>query len=84
MDKEAEQYYDNYFSLFRQQGWKQLMNDFSQNAGQINSVEATKDADDMQFRKGQLNVIGYLLNMESIMNTNYEQANEEPETEEDD
>lgn len=84
MEKEAEQYYDNYFSLFRQQGWKQLMNDFSQNAGQINSVEATKDADDMQFRKGQLNVIGYLLNMESIMNTNYEQANEEPETEEDD
>ena len=84
MEKETEQYYDNYFSLFRQQGWKQLMNDFSQNAGQINSVEATKDADDMQFRKGQLNVIGYLLNMESIMNTNYEQANEEPETEEDD
>ena len=60
------------------------MNDFSQNAGQINSVEATKDADELQFRKGQLNVIGYLLNMESIMNTNYEQANEEPETEEDD
>ena len=84
MDQETQQYYDNYFSLFRQQGWKQLMNDFSQNAGQINSVEATKDADDMQFRKGQLNVIGYLLNMESIMNTNYEQANEEPETEEDD
>lgn len=84
MEKEAEQYYDNYFSLFRQQGWKQLMNDFSQNAGQINSVEATKDADELQFRKGQLNVIGYLLNMESIMNTNYEQANEEPETEEDD
>jgi hypothetical protein len=84
VDKEAEQYYDNYFSLFRQQGWKQLMNDFSQNAGQINSVEATKDADELQFRKGQLNVIGYLLNMESIMNTNYEQANEEPETEEDD
>jgi|TARA_R100000479_G_scaffold68245_1_gene32438 hypothetical protein len=84
VDKEAEQYYDNYFSLFRQQGWKQLMNDFGQNAGQINSVEATKDADDMQFRKGQLNVIGYLLNMESIMNTNYEQASEEPETEEDD
>lgn len=84
MEKETEQYYDNYFSLFRQQGWKQLMNDFAQNAGQINSVEATKDADDLQFRKGQLNVIGYLLNMESIMNTNYEQAKEEPETEEDD
>ncbi len=84
MDKEAEQYYDNYFSLFRQQGWKQLVNDFGSNAMQINSVEATKDADDLQFRKGQLNIIGYLLNMETIMNTNYEQAQEETEAVEDD
>ena len=84
MDKEAEQYYDNYFSLFRRQGWKQLVNDFGSNAMQINSVEATKDADDLQFRKGQLNIIGYLLNMETIMNTNYEQAQEETEAVEDD
>lgn len=82
MDKKIEEYYDNYFSLFRQQGWKQLINDFGDNAVQINSVEATKDADDMQFRKGQLNILGYLLNMEDIMNTNYEQALKE--TEEDD
>lgn len=82
MDKKTEEYYDNYFSLFRQQGWKQLINDFGNNAVQINSVEATKDADDMQFRKGQLNILGYLLNMEDIMNTNYEQALKE--TEEDD
>lgn len=82
MDKKTEEYYDNYFSLFRQQGWKQLVNDFGNNAVQINSVEATKDADDMQFRKGQLNILGYLLNMEDIMNTNYEQALKE--TEEDD
>tara|TARA_R100000388_G_C7211746_1_gene144013 strand:+ start:510 stop:758 length:249 start_codon:yes stop_codon:yes gene_type:complete len=82
VDKKTEEYYDNYFSLFRQQGWKQLINDFGNNAVQINSVEATKDADDMQFRKGQLNILGYLLNMEDIMNTNYEQALKE--TEEDD
>lgn len=79
MDKETEQYYDNYFSLFRQQGWKQLMDDFAKNAGQINSVEATKDADDMLFRKGQLNVLAHLLNMETIVNTNYEEASKPPE-----
>ena len=83
MNKETEEYYDNYFSLFRHQGWKQLVNDFSNNAIQINSVEATKDADDMQFRKGQLNILGYLLNMENIMNTNYEQAQQETEIKDD-
>ena len=55
------------------------MQDFGNNAVQINSVEATKDADDMFFRKGQLNVLAHLLNMETIVNTNYEEASKPPE-----
>ena len=82
MDKETQEYYDNYFSLFLTDGWKQLIQDFGNNAVQINSVEATKDPNDMYFRKGQLNVLAHLLNMETIVKTNYEQANE-PEEEDD-
>ena len=77
MDRETQEYYDNYFSLFSSAGWKQLMEEFSSNAFNINSVEATKDPDDMYFRKGQLNVLAHLINMESIVNTNYEGASEE-------
>jgi ABC-type xylose transport system substrate-binding protein len=77
MDRETQEYYDNYFSLFSSAGWKQLMEEFSSNAFNINSVEATKDPDDMFFRKGQLNVLAHLINMESIVNTNYEGASEE-------
>ena len=79
MDQETQQYYDNYFSLFMTDGWKQLMQDFSNNAMQINSIEATKDAYDMFFRKGQLNILAHLLNMETIVNTNYEEASKPPE-----
>lgn len=81
MDQETQQYYDNYFSLFATDGWKQLMTDFGNNAVQINSVEAAKDVDDMNFRKGQLNVLAHLLNMKTIVETNYEEASK---TEEDD
>ena len=77
MDRETQEYYDNYFSLFSSAGWKQLMEEFSSNAFNINSVEATKDPDDMFFRKGQLNVLAHLINMESIVDTNYEEASEE-------
>jgi len=84
MDQETQQYYDAYFSLFRQQGWKQLLNDFSGNVGQINSVEAAKDADDMFFRKGQLNILGYLINLENIMENNYQEASKDAETDDDD
>ena len=74
MDKETEEYYDNYFSLFRQKGWKQLLNDFGSSAQQINSLEATKDDNDLYFRKGQLNILAYLLNLEDVISNNHEQA----------
>lgn len=77
MDQDTQEYYDNYFSLFSTAGWKQLMEEFSSNAFNINSVEATKDPDDMYFRKGQLNVLAHLINMESIVNNNYDEASEE-------
>ena len=77
MDQDTQEYYDNYFSLFSTAGWKQLMEEFSSNAFNINSVEATKDPDDMFFRKGQLNVLAHLINMETIISTNYDEASEE-------
>jgi len=74
VDQETQQYYDAYFSLFITDGWKQLVQEFTDNAIQINSVEAAKDANDMYFRKGQLNVLAHLLNLETIVKTNYEEA----------
>jgi hypothetical protein len=43
LDQETEQYYNKYFDLFRTAGWKQLIEELTQNAVVINSVEATKD-----------------------------------------
>ncbi len=74
MDQETQTYYDNYFSLFITDGWKQLTSEFTNNANNINSIEATKDSNDMYFRKGQLNVLAHLINMETIVSTNYEEA----------
>ena len=74
MDQETQKYYDSYFSLFLTDGWKQLIQDFSDNALQINSLEAVKDVNDMHFRKGQLNVLAHLINMETIVSTNYEEV----------
>lgn len=53
--------------MFRTEGWKVLMEELKNNALQINSVEVTKDNDDLNFRKGQLNILAFLLNMESTV-----------------
>jgi len=53
--------------MFRTDGWKILMDELKNNALQINSVEVTKDIDDLNFRKGQLNILAFMLNMESTI-----------------
>ena len=73
LDQETEQYYNKYFDLFNNPGWKQLIEELKQNALVINSVEATKDENDLYVRKGQLNVLAYLINFESATNNNYEE-----------
>ena len=79
LDKETEEYYSKYFDLFRTEGWKQLIEELRQNAMMINSVENTKDQEDLNIRKGQLKVLAYLLNFESNMETSFEELEKEDE-----
>lgn len=65
MSDENEKYIDAMYELFRTKGWKLLMEDLSKNTVNINSVEATKDNDDLMFRKGQLNIIAFFTSLET-------------------
>ena len=79
MEPELEKYFNTYFELFSTEGWKQLTGEFGSNGNVINSVQATKDVDDMYFRKGQLNVIAHLVNFESSVEQAYSEAKESNE-----
>ena len=83
IDKELEIYYRNFKRMFASDGWKQLQEDLTNNAAMVNSVELTKDNDDLRFRKGQLAVIANLLNLEAQIDTAEQDALEaEQEAEE--
>ena len=82
IDKELEIYYRNFKRMFASDGWKQLQEDLTNNAAMVNSVELTKDNDDLRFRKGQLAVIATLLNLESQLDTAEQDAIESAEEEE--
>lgn len=77
LTKELEIYYERYFDLFRSDGWKQLIEELKQNVAAVNSVEATKDGNDLYFRKGQLNVLAHLINLESIILNAYEETQDD-------
>ncbi len=70
-----EKYYEDLRMMFTTDGWKSLLEELENNAKIINSVLSTKDDLDLQFRKGQLNIIGSLLNLEETVRNNEEAAN---------
>jgi len=79
MNKDLEVYFNNYFEMFRSEGWKQLLKDFQQNITNINSVEQTTDADNLHFRKGQLAILATVINLENQMDNAHKNALEEEE-----
>ena len=76
LTKEEEEYYNNYFDMFNSKGWKQLVEEFKVNLVNINSVQSTKDVDDMYFRKGQLNVLNSIVNLDDSIGAAYKDATE--------
>ena len=77
IDKDLEQYYNTYRDLFANEGFKLLVQDLANNANVINSVEATKDSNDMYFRKGQLSIIANIINLEAQIQAAEESIQEE-------
>ena len=78
-DNELELYFRNMNELFRTIGWLSLLEEMRLNIPLINSVEKTKDEADLNFRKGQLNIIGTLLNLEETTRIGQEASQETPE-----
>lgn len=63
LSKEDEEYCEAMFDMFRTDGFKLLEEEFEKNKTNINSVEFAKDNDDLFFRKGQLEVIAFVLSL---------------------
>ena len=71
------EYFNAMDDLFSSDGWKLLIGELEENARNINSVEATKDVDDLFFRKGQLNSLSFILNLESTMDHSRKESSNE-------
>jgi hypothetical protein len=74
MTPETEKYFRNLNDMFRSEGWKILTKDLEQSILGVNSIETTKDEQDLFFRKGQLVVMNNILNLENQVAHAQEQA----------
>ena len=76
MTPETEKYFRDLNDLFRSEGWKILLGDIQASADTVNSIEGTRDKQDLFFRKGQLAVMNNILNLETQVLAAQEQAEE--------
>ena len=67
IDRENELYYNNYFQLFRNEGWKKFIEEMKSNYAAIDDLSACKTERDMYFRQGQLNVLREIIHTETII-----------------
>ena len=78
MDKDTQQYFDKYFDMFASEGWKQFIEDMEGNRDLMSDLMTVKDANDLFYRKGQVDVLNRIVNFQdSIENAHKVVANEE-------
>jgi hypothetical protein len=79
VEKDAQQYFNDFMDLWPTPGWKQFIEEVESMKVLANSVEATADANDLFFRKGQLQVINSILNLEYIVEAAYKNGKDDAE-----
>lgn len=76
MTKEDEQYYDNFFTLFALEGWKQYVKDAEQSKeGFI--IENIDNEKTLFHTRGQLDVINNIINLETKIRYQFDQLKAE-------
>jgi hypothetical protein len=79
MTPELETYFDNYAVLFNSEGFKQLVNELSNNATQLADIQTVKDQEDLFFRKGQVAAFATVINLQATIEAARDQAEAELE-----
>jgi hypothetical protein len=77
MEKSLSQYYENAFSLFITQGWKDLVEDMKALQSEVIKIENIKDEKDLWFRKGQLDILDLIVNRKQMCEKVFEELQNE-------
>lgn len=77
MEQSLQKYYEEQFSLMSSVGWKDLMEDFTKLRDELLDIRNVKDAQQMHFRQGQVDILDLILNRRKACEEVYDQLKEE-------
>lgn len=78
MNPRLQAYYENRLSMMGDPAWNDLMEDVQQMADATNDITNIQDDKTLHFRRGELSIMRWLLNLREISETAYQQLQKEP------
>ena len=76
MNQELQKYYEDRFDLFSRPGWTDLIEDIDGMLEALNNVSTIADEKSLQFRKGEISILTWLITLKEISERAYEDLNE--------
>ena len=77
MDKKLQEYYEARFEMMSTKGYKDLLADVEVMIDERNNLMATQSLEDLNFRKGQLDVLHWIRTLKKLSEEAWEQLNNE-------
>ena len=77
MDRELQDYYENRFEMMGSKGWKDLIDDVQALHDSYDRVNSIASPDDFYFRKGQLDILQWILSLKAVSEQTYEELKNE-------
>jgi hypothetical protein len=71
MTTEEEKYYNNYFDLFRSEGWKQFLEELEDRVDAYD-IGYLKDEKDLYKVQGELSILRMIINLEEFITQGYD------------
>ena len=73
MDAKLQNYYENRFSMMATDGWQDLIEDAQSMFNSLNHVLSIQNETDLMVKKGQLDLLQWLINLKPASEQAYEQ-----------
>lgn len=77
MDKELQKYYEDRFSTMATQGWEDLIEDAQNLFDTYNKINTAESFEEFHKRKGQLDILQWILSLKSVSEQTYEELKNE-------
>jgi len=77
LEKDLDKYYEDRFDMMATPGWKDLMEDVDKIAIQYNNLFEVTSIEELNFKKGQIDILLWLFNLKDTSERAWEELNAE-------